>query len=282
MSSVIQAIEKRMKKFINKAAVTPSQTSIYYSELTKIKLNPIENTPIPNKKSGNAQDFKGVKRDRSLVHLSYDITNVGSSTSIGKIKSRLVVKLDKTRMKSKDRIENFGNIAKKWNYLAAGLRNLSLDAQAIRFLIEWRKRIRALVVRAQTRFLVRRAAAGRIQRFWKMFLDRQKFRKMKKAVKVLQGYWRLFVYNRKNKRASMMIANFLTCSAKLKNLKMDIKEKSAIMIQKHIKRFFAYKKYHNKIASKTKTSMHEKLKKRQRDLLNERRNKKKAVQVIER
>lgn len=223
-----------------------------------------------------------MKRDRSLVHLSYDITNVGSSTSIGKIKSRLVVKLDKTRTRSKDRIDNFENLTKKWKLLATGLKNLFIDKQAIRFLIEWRKRFRNILIRAQIRFLVRRTAAIKIQRYWKMVLDRKKFEKIKKSIKLLQKYWKLFIVYRKNKKSSIMIANFLISYTKIKNLKMALKEKSAIIIQKNLKRFLAYKKYHNKIASKTKTSMHEKLKKRQRDLLNERRRKKKAVQVIER
>ena len=46
MTSVMKIIDQRMKKFTVYTSETPSQPSIIYLELSKVKLNPLAATPM--------------------------------------------------------------------------------------------------------------------------------------------------------------------------------------------------------------------------------------------
>lgn len=249
--------------------------------MIKIRLNPIEKNQIYLKQTEHLNDFNDDKKE-SPGRLSYDVTKVGNSTSVGKIISSLMIKLNKSGIRSKDKTERFLIAAKRWESFAGKLNEMNFDRRVIDIFISWRNRMRRIVMSSETKFLVRRTAALRIQRFWKMYCIRHKFKRIINSIKTLKCQLKVNFLLRGNRKTGMMIAHFIDNYTKSNQNNLSLEEKSAMIIQRNYKRFKAYKKYDRKILIKTKTSMYEKLKKRQTDLMNKNKIKKKAVHIIER
>lgn len=270
MSLVIKVLDRRLKKFYNSQDKTVSQSSNTHSVLKKIKLDPIQATPIKATIKKSISVHKKQIKDLNPLHYSADHVAFKSKKFIKAKRIRHIIKA----IPKQNLIPNIDlkNIADK-------LKEKHIDKTLISALISWKRKLHhgVLIICNKRKKLINIAIC--IQKNWKMHKQRKYFLMLKSKALIIQRYWKYTWANVRMYKKIKFLAGKLNYYAKMM---YKTKSKAAIVIQKHYKRYRVRKVYRGEIERNYKKTMHEKLLKRQSEMVKNRNMKKIAVKIIER